>query len=97
MVKFEIKRSRLPFPNICIYEEWTLEKTGSMWIELLLLRKEIENMYSLFIREFIFEMNNKRRQELLDSVGGINWFLPTRGLNYGWAVKETYNNEDDQY
>ena len=58
----------------------------------------ITTMYNYFLRGFIFEMNNKRRKELLDSAGGINWFLPTRGLNYGWAVEETYARyEDDQY
>lgn len=51
MVKFEIKRSRLPFPNICLYEEWTLEKTGSMWIELLLLhQKNIDPIEFEYIR-----------------------------------------------
>ena len=49
-------------------------------------------MDSSVIRELIFEANHETSRELLRLCGGVNLFLPARMLNYGWAVKDTYNN-----
>jgi hypothetical protein len=49
-------------------------------------------MFNLFIRGLLFEMNGKTRQELLNSAGGINRFLPARELNYTWPIRDTYEN-----